>query len=106
MAVVPGRLQALCRRVYKFLSTGVRHRNYWPNNISNTELVQRTNMEPVHVRKRRQKWGCIGHILRKDKKCNARKAMEWKSLISGGKATWQATRNMEKNCCSCVEDLR
>ena len=41
-------------------------------------------MEPVDVRVKRQKWGWIGHTLRKDKKCIARKAMEWNTLISAG----------------------
>ena len=41
-------------------------------------------METVDVRLKRQKWGCIGHTLRKDEKCIARKAMEWNLVISAG----------------------
>ena len=41
-------------------------------------------MEPVDVRLRCQKWRWIGHTLRKDEKCIARKAMEWNTLISAG----------------------
>ena len=54
-------------------------------------------MEPVDVRMRRQKWGWIGHTLRKDEKCIARKAMEWNPLISAGRLpgrpreTWRRT---------------
>ena len=36
-------------------------------------------------RMRRQKWGWIGHTLRTDEKCIARKAKEWNPLISAGR---------------------
>ena len=48
--------------------------------MSNTELLRRSNMEPVDVHMRRLKWGRIGYILRKHEKCIARKAMEWNPL--------------------------
>ena len=66
-------------------------------NISNTELLQRANMEPVASRMRRQKWGLVGHTLRKNEKCITRKAMEWNHLISAGRLpgrpreTWRKT---------------
>ena len=54
-------------------------------------------MEPVDVRMRRQKCGWIGHTIRKDEKCIARKTMEWNPLISAGRVldgireTWRRT---------------
>ena len=86
MAVAPGRLPALRRRVYKFLSTGVLGNSpYWPNNIPNMELLHRVNKELVDIRVRRLKWGWIGPTLCKDEKCIARKVMEWNPLISSGR---------------------
>ena len=54
-------------------------------------------MEAVDVRMRRQKRGWIGHTLGKDKKCIARKAIEWNPLISAERLpgrprqTWRRT---------------
>ena len=54
-------------------------------------------MEPVDVLMRRQRWEWIGHTLRKDEKCIARKAMECNSLISAEsvhgrpRETWRRT---------------
>ena len=50
-------------------------------------------MKPVNVRMGRQKWVWIGHTLRKDEKCIARKAMEWNPLISAvwPRETWRRT---------------
>ena len=59
-SIVTSRLQIFVNRCLRKIL-----RIYWPNNISNTELLQRANMEPVDVRMRRQKWGWIGHTLRK-----------------------------------------
>ena len=59
-------------------------------------------MEPVDVRMRCQKWGWIGHTLRKDEKCIARKAMEWNPLISAGRLperpreTWRRTVHRQR----------
>ena len=48
---------------------------YWPNRITNEELLQRSEIEPVEIRIRRQKWAWIGHTLRKDEDTIARMAM-------------------------------
>ena len=75
--VVTSRLQIFVKRCLRKIL-----RIYLPNNISNTELPQRANMEPVDIRMRRQKWG--GLVTPFDK-CIARKAMEWNPLIVAGR---------------------
>ena len=51
--------------------------------VGHLEVAEkRANLEPVDIHMRRQKWGWIGHTLRKDEKCNA---MEWNPLISTGR---------------------
>ena len=51
-------------------------RIYWPNRISNEELLRRAEIEPVEIRIRRQKWAWIGHNLRKGEDNTARMAMQ------------------------------
>ena len=101
MAVAPGSLQAMWRRLQIFINRCLKKilRIYWPNNIFNTERLQRANMECMRrmVPMISQKWEWIGHTLRKDEKYIARKAMKWNHLISAGRLpgrpreTWRRT---------------
>ena len=67
-------------------------RNYWPNRITNEELLRRAEIEPAEIRIRRQKCAWIGHTLRKDEDSMA---MEWNPFdylgrASGGQCqTWR-----------------
>ena len=61
------------------------------------KLLQGANMEPVDVCMRRQKWGWIVHTLRKNEKCIARKAMEWKPLISAGRLTGRSRETWRRS---------
>ena len=61
-------------------------RIYWPNRISNGKLLRRAEIELAEIRIRRQKWACIGHILRKDEDSIAGMAMEWNSFDGLGRA--------------------
>ena len=76
-------------------------RIFWPNKISNKELLQMANMEPVDICIRRQKWRWIGHTLRKDDDCIAKKAMEWNPVAAGSlrrgrpRETWRTTVKRE-----------
>ena len=53
-------------------------------------------MKPVDVRMRRQKWEWIGHTLREDEKCIARKAMEWNPLIRTGRLPGRPRKHEEE----------
>ena len=61
-------------------------RIYWPNCITNEELIRRAEIEPVEMRIRRQKWAWIGHTLRKNEDSIARMAMEWNPFQGLGSA--------------------
>ena len=70
-------------------------------------------MEPVDVLMRRQRWEWIGHNIRKDEKCIARKAMEWNPLLSAGRLpgrhrqTWRRTVAREsKIICKTWNELK
>ena len=39
---------------------------YWPNTISNMNLLKMADMQQIDVIIKRHKWGWIGHTLRKD----------------------------------------
>ena len=76
-------------------------RIFWPNKISNVELLQLAKMEPVDSLIRRQKWRWIGHTLRKDDSCIAKKAMEWNPVSAGSlprgrpRETWRTAVKKE-----------
>ena len=53
-------------------------RSYWPNCITNGEVLRRAEIVQVEIRIRRRKWAWIGHPMRKDEDNIARMAMEWK----------------------------
>ena len=95
--------EAVTRRLQVFVNRCLRNifRIFWPNKISNVELLRLANMEPVNIMIRRQKWRWIGHTLRKDDSCIAKKAMEWNPVAATGRSrgrppeTWRTTVQKE-----------
>ena len=57
-------------------------RIYWPNKISNTELHERTGMQPISLEVKRRRWKWIGHVCRMPLTSIRRVAMRW---TPGGK---------------------
>ena len=55
---------------------------YWPNQISNTELHERTGMQPISLEVKRRRWKWIGHVCRMPLTSIPRVAMRW---TPGGK---------------------
>lgn len=52
-------------------------RIYWPEIISNEQLLHRTNQRQINKEILNRKWGWIGHILRKPTSNIARAALDW-----------------------------
>ena len=52
-------------------------RIYWPNVISNRELWERTNQQPIEIEIGRRKWSWLGHTLRKQDSNITRQALRW-----------------------------
>ena len=50
-------------KLQTFINHCLRHilRIFWPNRISNTNLWERTNQEPIEIQLIRRKWSWIGH---------------------------------------------
>ena len=57
---------------------------YWPNTISNMNLLKIADMQQIDVIIKRHKWGRIGHILKVESSV-ARQAMEWNPLDGIGR---------------------
>ena len=78
---VTSRLQILINRCLKCI-----FRIYLQSQISNQELLQRTEIEPVAIRIRRQKSAWIRHTLRKGEYNIACMVMEWNPFDGLGRA--------------------
>lgn len=50
---------------------------FWPNKISNKELWDRTNQEPIEITIRKRKWRWLGHTLRRNEEDVTRQSLEW-----------------------------
>ena len=70
-------------------------RIFWPNKISNEELLRRCEQEGVANILMKRRWRWIGHVLRRDKHDNARIALYWtpegKRKRGRPKITWRRT---------------
>ena len=71
----------------------------WPDHISNQELWQKTNQEPIAITIKRQKWKWVGHTLRKNQNSIPRSALDWnpqgKRKRGRPTSTWRRTLNTE-----------
>ena len=75
----------------------------WPEKISNRELWQRTNQDPITQQIARRKWRWIGHTLRKAPGDITRHALEWnpqgKRRVGRPKTTWRRSCEEEMKTC-------
>ncbi|CAH8662821.1 unnamed protein product [Heterobilharzia americana] len=73
----------------------------WPEKISNKELWERTNQEPITQQICRKKWRWIGHALRRPTEDITRQALEWnphgKRRVGRPRVTWRR---------SCEQEMR
>ena len=71
----------------------------WPNTISNAELWNMADIEPIDVTIRRMKW--IGHTLRKNDSSVAKKVLRWNPPAASNpsrgrpRTTWRNTVEKE-----------
>ncbi|KAJ8364105.1 hypothetical protein SKAU_G00129360 [Synaphobranchus kaupii] len=70
----------------------------WPEKISNANLWERTNQNPISQDVKKQKWGWIGHTLRKPADVT-RQALDWnpqgKRRVGRPKQTWRRSVDSE-----------
>ena len=91
------------KRLQVFVNRCLRNifRIFWPNKISNEDLLRMADMEEIGVWIGRQKWRWIGHTLRKDQQCIAKKALYWnpvtasKRPVGRPRITWRSTVETE-----------
>ena len=73
----------------------------WPETISNNDLWQPTNQDPIPQQIARREWRWIGHTLRKPAHDITRQALQWnpqgKRKVGRPKTTWRRT---------CEEELK
>ncbi|XP_078580636.1 uncharacterized protein LOC144864435 [Branchiostoma floridae x Branchiostoma japonicum] len=74
-----GLTQANIKKLQTFINVRLRYilGIWWPNKISNHDLLEKTGQEPVEVTIRRRKWRWIGHTLRKPPPSITRAVLEW-----------------------------
>ena len=79
-------------------------RIYWPNKISNTELHERTGMQPISLEVKRRRWKWIGHC-RMPLTSIPRVAMLWtrggKRARGRPKETWRRSVEREMKALGC-----
>ena len=72
---------------------------FWPNTISNEELHQRTEVEPITTQVQRRRWRWIGHVLRQQTTSLSRVALRWtpdgRRKRGRPKETWRRTVERE-----------
>ena len=72
-------------------------RIFWPQKISNDQLLRQTNQEDIRTLVNRRRWRWIGHVMRKASNDMARIAMHW---IPEGK---RSRRRPKTTWCRTVE---
>lgn len=72
---------------------------FWPEWVTNADLLQRAGQQPIAAEIRRRKWSWIGHTLRKPETDVARMALTWtpQGTRSRGRprSTWRRTVEKE-----------
>ena len=70
-------------------------RIFWPQKISNDQLLRQTKQEDIRTLVNRRRWRWIGHVMRKAGNNIARIAMHWtpegKRSRGRPKTTWRRT---------------
>ena len=74
-------------------------RIFWPQKISNDQLLKQTKQEDIRTIVTRRRWRWIEHVLRKDNNNIAKTAMRWtpegKRRRERPKTTWRRTVERE-----------
>ena len=75
---------------------------YWPNTMSNVNLLKMVDMQQIDLIIKRHIWGWMGHTLRKDESSLVQQAMQWSSLDGierrNGRPCETCRRTVEKQC--------
>ena len=75
----------------------------WPEIISNKDLWQQTNQEPISKQIARRKWKWISHTLRKPQDNITRQALQWnpqgKRRVGRPLTTWRRSCQEEMKSC-------
>ncbi|XP_052271879.1 uncharacterized protein LOC127872592 [Dreissena polymorpha] len=85
----------ITNKIQTFVNKYMRHilNIMWPEKISNTDLWNRTNHNPVGRDIKKRKWGWIGHALRKPVDNVTRQALDWnpqgKRKVGRPKQSWR-----------------
>ena len=70
-------------------------RIFWPNKISNEDLLRQGNRESMAILLIRRRWKWIGHVIRRDEHSITRTALHWtpegKRKRGRQKNTWRRT---------------
>lgn len=88
-------------KLASFHTTSLRKilRIFWPQKISNDQLLKQTKQEDIRTIVTRRRWRWIGHVLRKGNNNIARTAMRWtpegKRRRGRPKTTWRRTVETE-----------
>ena len=71
--------KAIIKQLQTFINKCLRKilKIYWPDTISNTELLKRTNQEEIGTVIKRKTWRWIGHTLRKNNGDITKQALDW-----------------------------
>jgi len=76
-------------------------RVFWPNKISNQDLLSRCKQENMNTIIKRRRWRWIGHVLRKDQQDLTKTALFWtpegKRRRGRPRITWRRTVEAEMN---------
>ena len=65
-------------------------RVFWPNRISNSDLLEATKQEPMKIILKRKRWWWVGHTLRMEPSAHARIALTW-TPEGRPSSTWRRT---------------
>ena len=89
------------QRLASFHTTSLRKilRIFWPQKISNDQLLRQTKQEDIRTLITRRRWRWIGHVMRKANNNIARTAVHWtpegKRSRGRPKTTWRRTVGKE-----------
>ena len=76
-------------------------RIFWPNKISNHDLLKKCNQEDMGLMVKKRRWRWLGHVMRKDASDIIKTAMHWtpdgKRKRGRPKTTWRRTVEQEMN---------
>ena len=73
---------------------------YWPNKISNEDLLKKASMQPLTQEVKRRRWRWLGHVLRMSQDAIPRIALKWtpagKRPRGRPRETWRRTIDRER----------